>query len=209
MGTNMSWAFVDGVGLDELYRILDLEPTDASLDYTDLGTSDFPLAGAKLAPGWSAIFGKYALVMDLLLGTTPPRLARLPAQSRCIACVVLEHAMVSYAGYWQGAERVWEIRHDAGDHLEATGALPGDYARLRDEAIAKQRPSQPGRWTVDYLFDVPTDTAATVTGYPDRWSMQASLFSELRALNPAKGNDLARLSTPPQWWQLTRSMEYR
>ncbi|WP_315799482.1 hypothetical protein [Bradyrhizobium sp. SZCCHNR1002] len=205
----MSWAFVEGVSLHELYTILDVQPTHDIPDHTDLGTSSVPLTGAKLEPSWCGIFGNYALVMDLLLGTTPPRLARLPAQSRCVACVVLEHAMVSYAGYWKGGEPVWEVRHDAGDHLETTGSLPGEFAKLRDQAIAKQRPSQTTRWKVDYLFNVPTDTAATLPLYPRDWMMRADLFSELRALKPINGNELARLSTPPRWWQLTRSMQYR
>ncbi|GLH78300.1 hypothetical protein SSBR45G_32090 [Bradyrhizobium sp. SSBR45G] len=209
MGTNMSWAFVDGVSLQELYEVLDLEPSDQTPDYTDLGTSHVPLAGAMLKPGWCAIFAKYALVMDALLSATPPRLARLPAQSRCIACVVLEHAMVSYAGFWRGGEIVWEIRHDGGDHLEATGALPAEFSSLRDEAVARQQSSRSGSWGVDYLFNVPTDTAATVAGYPHRWVVQADLYSDLRTITPVNGHELDRLSTPPQWWQLTKSMRYR
>src|SRR5690242_20600292 len=110
MGFNMSWVFVDGTDQDELYAALDLAPTDVRPDQYDLGSSYVPLAGSRLKSGWSAVFAKYSLVMDAMLGTKPPRVARLPSRSRCVACVALEHAMISYAGLWQDGRPIWEIR---------------------------------------------------------------------------------------------------
>ena len=207
MGSNTSWLLVDNIDLGTLYRALDLTPTDTTPDPSDLGTSYSPLAGADVS-GWCAVFAKYALVMDALMGTSPPRLERLPPQSRCIACVVLEHAMVSYAGLWQGGRPVWEIRHDGGNHLDASGDLPADFARIRDVAHNKQRASVRGIMSVDYLFDVPTETAATQTGYRHDRVMARDLFTKLRTLVPVNGNVLTRLSRPPKWWQLTKSLEY-
>ena len=100
-GFNMSWIFVDGINEDALFDALDLAATGVTPDEHDLGTSHVPLAGASLKSGWCAVFAQYALVMDATVGTNPARLMRLPARSRCITCVVLEHAMVSYASLWQ------------------------------------------------------------------------------------------------------------
>src|SRR5262249_42758628 len=111
MGFNMSWIFVDGINPDALYAALDLAPTRETADWRELGTSDVPLAGATLKSGWCAVFARYALILDATIGTDPPRLARLPATSRAITCVVLEHAMVSYSSLWQGGRHVWQIRH--------------------------------------------------------------------------------------------------
>lgn len=77
MGFTMSWICVDEIDQDALYEALDLAPTGGMPDRYDLRTSHVPLAGATLKSGWCAIFAKYELVMDLTMGTNPPRLTRL------------------------------------------------------------------------------------------------------------------------------------
>jgi hypothetical protein len=208
MGFNMSWVFVDGVDQGALYTALDLVPTDLQPDHHDLGTSHVPLAGSHLKSGWCAVFAQYSLVMDAVLGTRPPRVARLPGRSRCIACVVLEHAMISYAGFWQDGRSVWEVRHDGGDHLEASGNLPPEFSAIRDAATAQQRARKPGPWGVDYLFEVPLDTAAVVTNYRHDHNVEPNFFANLRTLVPADSNVLTRRSQPPTWWQLAGSIQY-
>jgi hypothetical protein len=208
MGFNMSWVFVDGIDQETLYKALDLKATGTTPDEHDLGTSYVPLAGAALKSGWCAVFAQYSLVMDALMGTSPPRLERLPPQSRCVACVVLEHAMVSYAGLWEGGRPLWEIRHDGGDHLEASGKLPPEFPAIRDLALAKQRDRGPGPWSVDHLFDVPMDAAATITDYRHDRVLEPFFLRNLRTLEPVNGNVLTRLSQPPKWWQLAGSIEY-
>lgn len=208
MGFNMSWVFVDGVDQDALYTALDLVPTDLRPDHYDLGTSSVPLAGSRLKSGWSAVFAQYSLVMDAMFGTKPPRIARLPPGSRCVTCVVLEHAMISYAGFWQHGRPVWEVRHDGGDHLEALGDLPSNFSAIRDAALAQQREQKTGPWAVDHLFEVPLDTAATVTNYRHDHNVESDFFTNLQTLVPADGNVLTRLSQPPTWWQMAGSIDY-
>jgi hypothetical protein len=165
MGYNMSWILVDGIDQDALYKALDLVPTDEIPHWSDLGTSSrAPLAGATLKSGWSAVFAKYALVMDIATATEPPRLMRLPEKSRSFICVKLEHAMVSYSSLWQGGRYTWQIRHDSDQglwHLETSGDLPPEFAGVRDAALQKQRAEEerrgPGELGVDYVFDVPLD----------------------------------------------------
>ena len=116
-------------------------------DRYDLGTSRVPPAGATFKFGWCAVFARYALIMDATLGTDPPRLARLPAKSRSITCVTLEHAMVSYSSLWRGGRHIWQIRHDwslcrrrrdgGNEHLEVSGDLPAGFVGMRDIANAE------------------------------------------------------------------------
>ncbi|MGO9485234.1 MAG: hypothetical protein ACLPX9_11720 [Rhodomicrobium sp.] len=251
MGFNMSWIFIDGISEDGLYEALDLVPTNGTPERYDLGTSRVPLAGATLKSGWCAIFAKYALVMDLTMGTNPPRLTRLPVKSRCVTCVVLEHAMVSYAGLWTNGRYTWEIRHDprqGHEDLDLSGDLPQEFERLRDAALEKQRmqiqtpkpqvtgekelppevelldlrriilrslrsakQGNPSDWAnlpVDYVFNVPLDTAATITGYRHNRDVGDDFFRSLRFLQPAEGNVLTKLGLPPKWWQTTGSIKY-
>lgn len=97
--------------------------------------------------------------------------------------------MISYASLWQGGRHTWEIRHNRSygvRHLEASGDVPPEFAGFRDIAMDKQRSQEKsrsrGEWGVDYVFDVPLDTAATITGYRhDRW-VEDDFFLNLRTL---------------------------
>jgi hypothetical protein len=167
VGFNMSWMFVDGIDQETLFAALDMAPTGelAPDDKYDLGTSSrLPLAGATFKSEWCTVFAEYALIMDATVGTDPPRLAKLPAKSRCITCVTLEHAMVSYSSLWQGGGHIWQIRHAQSqgvEHLEVSGNLPAAFTSIRDIAVEKRR-AQGG---ADYVFDVAFDVAATITGF--------------------------------------------
>ena len=216
MGFNMSWVFVDGINEGALYDALDLAATGVTPDEHDLGTSYVPLAGAALKSGWCAVFAQYALVMDATVGTNPARLMRLPTRSRCITCVVLEHAMVSYASLWQEGRYVWQVRHDSNQgrgHLEVRGDLPSAFGDFRSTAMDKQRAEdarrKSGEWGVDYFFDVPLDTAATMTGYRHDRVVENDFFRNLQGLVPTKESVLTKLSQPPGWWQTVGSMEYK
>jgi hypothetical protein len=215
VGFNMSWIFVDGVDEGDFYEALDVAPTGETPDRYELGTSHVPLAGATLKSGWCAVFAKYALVMDLTIGTSPPRLMRLPARSRSVICVVLEHAMISYASCLLGGRHIWQIRHDSSqgrEHLEASGDLPAEFAAYCALATDKQRAQQerlrPDQWGTDYVFDVPLDTAATITGYWHYRTIEDDFFRNLQTLVPTSGNVLTKLSQPPNWWQVTGSTKY-
>ena len=110
---------------------------------------------------------------EATIGTDPPRLARFPATSRAIICVVLEHTMLSYSSLCQGGRHVWKIRHHlrhGGEHLEVSGDVPAGFAGFRDMALWKHRAREERRkpdWgyldAVDYVFDVPLD-ALTARG---------------------------------------------
>lgn len=215
MGFNMSWILVDGINEDALYDALDLAATGVTPDEHDLGTSHVPLAGAALKSRWCAVFAEYALVMDATVGTNPARLTRLPKESRCFTCVVLEHAMVSYASLWQDGRYAWQIRHDSSQgvgHLEVRGDLPSAFGDFRGIAMDKQRAEEArrksGEWGVDYFFEVPLDTAATMTGYRHDHAVENDFFRNLQRLVPVKGNVLTKLSQPPGWWQTLGSIAY-
>jgi hypothetical protein len=116
--------------------------------------------------------------------------------------------MVSYAGLWEKDRPTWQIRHDlgqGGEHLEASGDLPPEFAGFRDAATRKRR-AQGGR--VDYMFDVPLDVAAKITGYRHDRALEDDFLGNLLSLVPINGNVLTKVSQPPQWWQTVGSIKY-
>jgi hypothetical protein len=102
--------------------------------------------------------------------------------------------MVSYSSLWQGGRRIWQIRHDGGEHLEASGDLPAEFTGFRDIAMHKQRSQEesrrPGEWGVDYVFGVPLETAAIITGYRHYRGVEDDFFRNLQSLAPTDGNVL-------------------
>jgi hypothetical protein len=217
----MSWVFVDAIELDELYAALDVKSTGEAADPYDLGTSRVPLAGLRPQAGWCAVFGHYSFVLDLTISTDPPRLARLPVKSRAVSCVVLGHAMISHASLWQDGRHIWQVHHQPSrekpENLEFWGDLPRSFFGSWDAALQKQREDdarrQPGEWGVDYLFNVPLEAAAEITGFRhDRYSgrgRRQDAYRDVTTLEPINGNSLRRLSHPPKWWQIVGSTEYR
>jgi hypothetical protein len=139
VGFNMSWVFVDEINEDALYDALDLAATGVTPDEHDLGTSHVPLAGAALKSEWCAVFAHYALVMDATVGTTPPRLMRMPARSRCITCVILEHAMVSYASLWQEGRYVGKF--------DMTPIKDADIWRFAEICLLNSETFAASQWT--------------------------------------------------------------
>jgi hypothetical protein len=217
VGFNMSWIFVDQVELNDLYAALDVKSTGETVDPYDLGTSRVPLAGLKPRDGWCAIFGHYSFVLDITIAADPPRLARLPAKSRAVSCVVLEHANISYASLWQGGREIWQAHHQPSkeqpERLDFWGDLPSSFLGTWEAAVQKQRESdamrKPGELGVGYVFGVPLDAAAEITGFRyDRGFGREAEYREVTTLEPINGNALKRLSKSPKWWQTVGSTEY-
>ena len=219
MGFNMSWMFIDQIDLNELYAALDVKSTGEAADPYDLGTGRVPLAGLRPKDGWCAIFGHYSFVLDITIGTDPPRLARLPTKSRAVTCVVLEHANISHASLWQGRE-IWQVHHqptkEQPEHLDFWRDLPPSFIGTWEASLQKQRERnamrKSGEWGVDYVFDVPLIAAAEITGFRHDRSFgkerKEEAYREVTALEPINGNALRRLSKTPKWWQNVGSIEY-
>jgi hypothetical protein len=94
------------------------------------------------------------------------------------------------------------------EHLEFWGDLPPAFIGIWDAALQKQREHYARReWGVDYVFDVPLNTAAEITGFRHDRGKEGA-YREVTTLEPINGNSLQRLSKPPKWWQTVGSIEY-
>ena len=97
--------------------------------------------------------------------------------------------------------------------MDFWGDLPPSFIGTWEAALQKQREHNAtrklGEWGVDYIFDVPLDLAAEITGFRhSRGFGKERTYREVTTLEPINGNALRRLNHPPKWWQTVRSIEY-
>ncbi len=163
MGISISWLAVRGAEKDVVLDALGLVETDER----DAFPTESPISGAALADGWYVIvldrYG-HALVND-------DTLRRVSEVGEVVAGAAEEHVMSSYSCGWQHGQGVWAVMHDAQmgiDHLEAEGEMPSGFDQIRDHLLAQQEAEGWSEPEVDYVYDIPLDTAKLVSGFS--WS---------------------------------------
>jgi hypothetical protein len=90
-------------------------------------------------------------------------LRKLSIGSEVVASFVEEHVMVSAAVEWKDGKEVWFVQHDSQKgrmNLEERGTLPPSYTKIKSDLSHKAQGPGP-----DYLFDVPVELAASITGF--------------------------------------------
>jgi hypothetical protein len=98
-------------------------------------------------------------------------LCRVSEVGEVIAGMAEEHVMCSYAGAWQHGQRVWCAMHDAQEgirHLDVEGQMPRGFDQIRDHLLSQQDAEDGAVAEVDYVYDIPLDTARLVSGFS--WS---------------------------------------
>lgn len=156
MSFSLVWFAVQGIGKDEFLERTGFDDTGEVDEYFEEAHS-----GGDLPGGWYIIVSSDMGLLD------PARLAKWSAGGRLVAAVVHEETMNSLATEWNDGRQIWSVAHDGadgGDTLEVEGALPDVFEELKHEAAAMQAEAGPDGDT-DFVFDIPLDLAAEVTGF--------------------------------------------
>jgi hypothetical protein len=164
-------------------------PRSAVLDRLSLQGATEPnpeIFGAELPEDWYLVLGNGLNFMDDGI------MNRACADGRGVSCYLESHVMISAAAGWENGRRVWSVLHESEkdiDHLETEGELPEPFAVIREAQFAKQK-EQGDRPTIDYIFDVPRNLAAavtgfhyeggTLTGYPDLEPLELAVVSSMQ-----------------------------
>jgi hypothetical protein len=163
MGFSISWIGFRGISKAEVLSRTSLRDTGVLDD-----ALESPFSIAEFPDGWIILHSNdfnYA---------SPEKVARLSSGCRVIACLIEEHVMFSAAACFEDANNVWSIVHDSerGIYaLETTGYLPAEFAAARDQLSKEQDDNGGDKSDVDFIFDVPLDTAAAICGYKhDIWT---------------------------------------
>jgi hypothetical protein len=155
MGFRISWVGFQGLLKDQLMERLNLRDT-GELDEVN----EAPLSGASIPGEWFILFSN-----DFMFASSE-RLVSLSRDCRTLACQVHEGIMASNAFSYERGVCLWQIMHNrqnGPDDLSVTGSPPEVFHSIRHRLMQLQV-EQPGR-QVDYVFDVPIETAGKVCGY--------------------------------------------
>ncbi len=106
--------------------------------------------------------------------------------------------MASRAEYWSHGHKNWSLSHDAqraNRHLDVAGNPPADFAEVRDRLLAQQDAEDPEMAEVDYVFDVPLETAHRITGFKHDVVGDPTRFAVLSLMENSV------LSPRRPWWK--------
>jgi hypothetical protein len=158
MGFSISWiAFKDIRKPEALKR----------LQFRDTGHDDplnqAPFSMADLRSGWALLY-----VNDFEFGTDE-HLVGLSAEGTVVACQVEEHIMFSAAHFYTSGKEDWSVWHDS-EHdgrydVSTRGVAPPQLAAIVERLTALQDRNGGEKSMIDFLFNVPVELAAELTGY--------------------------------------------
>ena len=161
MGFSLSWLAIKGASRETSLSALGLRGTEM---FEELPES--PLTGVRLPTGWYMVVSNRGQCLAFMEDKT---LARVSASTEVVTCFVEEHVMCSHAAEWQGGRELWSLMHTADtggiEHLEIKGEPPPFFAAIRARLRAKQQEAGGKKAEVDYIFDIPVETAQQLTGY--------------------------------------------
>lgn len=157
MSVSLVWVAAQGIGREEFLERAQFEDTGEVDEYFEHDHS-----GGALPDGWYVILSSDMGLIE------PAKLAKWSAGARLVAAAVHEDAQSSLATEWRDGKLVWSASHDGaegGDRLDIEGVLPAVFEELKQEAASAQAESEADGGGVNFVFDIPLDLAAEVTGF--------------------------------------------
>ena len=162
MGFSISWVAFRNLAKAEVLKRSGFRDSGAEDE-----ANEAPFSLAEIPTGWTILFSN-----DFDYGA-PEHLIELSSSAVVLSCQAEEHIMFSSAYCYANGREAWGVWHDSqrGRYdLSTRGTLPPEFAPIKMRLIAKQADNDRGDGNVDYIFDVPVELAAELTGYRhDRW----------------------------------------
>lgn len=138
---------------------------------------------------------------------SPEFLSVLSKRSELVVSVIEEPIMFSSVAYWVDGRSIWSVVHDAQrgiSHIDVRGELPDAVEAIYEEWQARQDEHGEDAAELDYIFQVPIEMAARLTGFRydrDYPGDPAGRFEVLYASIPV-------IEPPPpvekKWWHFLR-----
>jgi hypothetical protein len=153
MGWSLCWLAIKGKTPQAVREVLGFRPTREFV-----GVGEAPIAAAEMPNGW------YVIACDHEERVAyDPILQDLSVGCELVTCFLEEHVMYCSATGWRDGKQCWGVIHDSQkdrQHLEVSGEPPATFAEIRQKWFAKDT-----RGDCDYIFEIPLETARSVTGF--------------------------------------------
>jgi hypothetical protein len=119
-----------------------------------------------------------------------PALAALSHGCELVSVKIEEHIMYSSAELWRNGMQVWFVSHYAERgllDLTSAGDLPAFFADIKADYLRQQAKHHASNdpLKVDFIFDVPIETAARITGFRHDVGDSADKAAPYDVLEPA------------------------
>ncbi|MER9596249.1 hypothetical protein [Mesorhizobium sp. M0244] len=173
MGFSISWLGFLGCGIKETAALFGREIGDRSEIF------EAPVNAHASEKNWAII------ILDPCSFPNPPQqyLAAISQDREVVIAHIEEHVMFARAELWRDGRNIWKVWH-GGDKtvrdLHVTGDLPALFEALKQQCFSKQDEEDVENPEVDFVFEIPLDLAAELTGFRHDEGTPDSVFFELR-----------------------------
>lgn len=155
MGFSVYWIAVKGISKANVLTRLKFRETDEVDEWNEA-----PFSWSEIATGWIIITSNENDSLFLESATA------LSLGAELLLCQVEESAMYSTISYFENGREVWNVTHNGQESisdLSVQGTPPPACAEIEENLTNQQKQDATG--SVDYLFDLPIELAARITGY--------------------------------------------
>lgn len=164
MGFRISWLAFESVEKAALLEALDFKDTGEADE-----ANESPFSAVQLRNGWSIIWSN-----DFEWAATQPIKLSFPTK-RIVSCQLHEGLMYSAVHGAEDGIELWSVIHDAQQSLHdlsVSGDPPEEFPAIKDGLFGEQEKEDAGSAEVDFVFDIPIELAASITGFRhDLWEI--------------------------------------
>ncbi len=157
MSFKASWIAIPAAGYSSVLGRLGLKETKQNDN-----ANETLLSGALVGEDWYVVFSN-----DITFAGDKGASA-LSNVDRCIACAMDENSIFSSVTEYRKGLKRWSVEHDAqvGNlHLKVEGVPPEAFKPIGEKFLNLQNSQDTLDGSIDYLFEVPIELAANITGY--------------------------------------------
>ena len=204
MGYSLAWLAVRGKPPEAVREELGFTLTGEREEFPES-----PLSGAQIPGGWYLIVTQRSGYVAL-----DSTLEKLSSGCELVTCFLEEHVMCSFAAGWKDGRENWSLAHESAKgrgNLVVKGEPPPEFYSIRDQLVLKQKESDleeaasKSRYgPADHIFDIPVQTATSLTGYRYDQSIPGLVdgFEVLEGEIPEPHGAVVLITTTPKatWW---------
>ena len=173
MGFSISWLGFRDYSMKDAAALFGREIGESSEDF------DAPINAYVSDKNWAIV------ILQPCSFPNPPYqyVAAISKGREVTVAHVEEHLMFARAELWRDGKNIWKVWHNGDQNvrdLHVMGDLPASFEALKQQCFSKQDEEDTKVAAVDFVFDLPLDLAAELTGFRHDEGAPDRVFFELK-----------------------------